>query len=131
MAFSTLLCCIENVLFTDKSRSYKLLALVSGVSERHSHCHTAMYSALEKECDGLHGTQPPYLHPALFSDDGSWLLLAQILLCHKCCHLHEPDPCPQTSPTWLGAGRRRTTHGLGLRMQGNGLSGTAIPKLLG
>lgn len=34
MAFSILLCCIENVLFTEKSRSYKLLALVSGVSER-------------------------------------------------------------------------------------------------
>lgn len=41
MAFSTLLCCIENVLFTEKSRSYKLLALVSGVSGGHllPHCN--------------------------------------------------------------------------------------------
>lgn len=73
MAFSTLLCCIENVLFTKKSRSYKLLALVSGMSERHSHCHTAMCSALEKECDGLHGTQPPYIqHYSLMMDYGSF-----------------------------------------------------------
>lgn len=80
MAFSTLLCCIENVLFTEKSRSYKLLGLVSGVSERHSHCHTAMCSALEKECDGLHRTQPPaYIqHCSLMMGHGSF--------CPKYCY---------------------------------------------